>query len=71
MSYVTQPSNMPARKVTWATMSAIGASILADIIVSSIPQMGMVDPTELELLLETLIIGLATFLGGWIPRERA
>lgn len=70
-TYVTQPSNMPTRKVTWATLSAIGASIMADIVVNTIPQMGMVDPAELELLLEAIIIGLATFIGGWLPKERA
>ena len=71
MSYVTQPTNAPTRKVTWATMAAVSSSILADILIASLPELGMVNPAELELLLETALVGLATFIAGWIVREKA
>lgn len=69
--YVTQPTNMPTRKVAWATLAAVFSSILADILVSTVPQLGAVDVTELELLLETSFIGIATLAAGWLVRDRA
>ena len=71
MSYVTQPSMAPTRKVAWATLAAVGSSLVADIMVSSLPVFGAVDPAELELFLETALIGLATFAAGWTVKERA
>ena len=70
-AYVTQATSMPTRKVTWATMAAVSSSILADILISAIPELGLVDPAELELLLETALVGLATFIASWLVRERA
>ena len=67
--YVTQPSNLPTRKVTWATMAAVSSSILADILISALPELSMVDPTELELLIETLLVGVATLAAGWLVRD--
>ena len=57
--------------MTWATMAAVSSSILADILVGALPELAMVDPAELELLLETALVGLATFVAGWLVRERA
>lgn len=71
MSYVTQPSMAPTRKVTWATLAAVSSSILADILISTLPELGMVDPGELELLIETALVGLATLAAGWLVRDRA
>lgn len=71
MSYVNQPSMAPTRKVTWATMAAVSSSIIADILIGALPELAMVDPAELELLLETALVGLATFIAGWIVRDKA
>ena len=68
---VTQPSLAPTRKVAWATMAAAGSSVLADILIASIPTLGTVDPAELELFLETTIVTLATLAAGWLVRDRA
>jgi hypothetical protein len=69
--YVTQPTNMPTRKVTWATLAAVSSSILADILISALPALSMVDPTDLELLIEIALVGFATLAAGWLVRERA
>lgn len=67
---VNQPSAMPNRKVTWATFAALLSSIAANIIVDALPIMGSVDPAELELLIETALIGLSTFITGYMVRDR-
>lgn len=69
--YVTQPTNMPTRKVTWATLAAVSSSILADILISALPALSMVDPTDLELLIEIALVGFATLAAGWLVKERA
>ena len=62
-----QPSAMPTRKVTAATIGAVAASISADLLVGIMPPHWPIDPTELEFL----FIGLGTFAAGWFVRDRA
>jgi hypothetical protein len=67
---INQPTAAPTRKLTWATLAAIGSSIAADIAVSALPVMGAVDPAELELFLEMAIVGVVTFATGYMVRDR-
>jgi hypothetical protein len=71
MALVNQPSMAPTRKLTWATLAALVSSVAADFIVGAIPSFAGVDPAELEMLIETSVIVIATFATGWFVRERA
>ena len=66
MTLVNQSSMAPTRKVTWATLGAVAASIAADVVVGLLPADMPVDPEQLE----WLFVGLVTMLSGYLMRER-
>jgi hypothetical protein len=70
-TYINQPTMAPTRKVAWATMAALASSIAADVAVANLPVFGAVDASELEMLIEALLVTGATFAAGWWVKERA
>ena len=63
---INQPSAAVNRKVTWATLGAMAASVAPDIIVGLLPSDMPVDPDQLE----WLFVGVVTLAAGYFMRER-
>jgi uncharacterized protein (TIGR02594 family) len=72
MALVNQPTNIPNRKVTWATVAAAISGIAAPWLIQNVAFLHTITTTEqLETAMATLIVGLATGLTGYFVRERA
>lgn len=66
---MNQPSAMPTRKVTAATLGALVGALTAQIVIAYLPD--TVDLGTLSILLETLFVAAATAIPAYFTRDRA
>jgi len=63
---VNQKSAMPTRKLTWATVAAVGSSMAADLLIEHVDALAVLNPEQLE----TFIVGVVTLSVGYMVRDR-
>jgi len=71
MALVDQPTNAPTRKLTWASVAALVSASLTPWLMDTIPLLAAFNETDLESTIATLLVTLATFVTGYMVRERA
>jgi len=71
MALVDQPTNAPTRKLTWASVAALVSASLTPWLMETVPFLSAFDQTDLEPMIATAIVTVATFITGYFVRERA
>jgi uncharacterized protein (TIGR02594 family) len=71
MALVDQPTSAPTRKLTWASVAALVSASLTPWLMETIPFLSAFNETDLESMVATAIVTVATFATGYFVRERA
>jgi hypothetical protein len=68
---INQPTSAPTRKLTWASVAALVSASLTPWLIDTVPFLAHFNETDLEQMVATAIVAVATFVTGYMVRERA